>query len=94
MGESGAAVAKLPQYRFSGAGPIVRISTSLFPRLWPGRTGIVLDAEYFTEVLNSHSGWLVANAYRIAGGHGRGGILFRFRRDRRQADYQMVRLAV
>ncbi len=43
-GESGAAVAKLPQYRFSGLALSCVVSTSLFPRLWPGRPSIVLNS--------------------------------------------------
>ncbi len=78
------------------AGPIVRDFYVFIPtRLWPGRPSIVLNsANYFTgspEQPFWHGD--IANAYRIAGGHGRGAV-YSARRDRRRADYQMVRLAV
>ncbi len=95
-GESGAAVAKLPQYRFSGAGPIVRDFYVFIPTVMAG------DEQYCAElcellhreVLNKYS-WPRRYRQRLSDRwwSWAGRCLFR-RRDRRRADYQMVRLAV
>ena len=56
--ENGIAAAKLRQNRIQGLAPIVRDFYVFIPTwLWPDRPGIVLNtANYFTEVLNNHSG--------------------------------------
>lgn len=81
---------------FQGLAPIVRDFYVFIPTVMAGATQYRAE---FCELLHTGSPeqpfWHgdIANAYRIAGGHGRGAV-YSARRDRRRADYQMVRLAV
>lgn len=81
---------------FQGLAPIVRDFYVFIPTVMAGTTQYCAE---LCELLHLGSPeqpfWHgdIANAYRIAGGHGRGAV-YSARRDRRRADYQMVRLAV